>query len=159
MGVALPEEARVDLAIPGDWKTVKTEVVGEVNEDGDFKELSLNKGVHKRKLDEDEEEQKAAGEIITKRKGWGHTFKSFAGSKGGQDDLESLLTKKKPSPLEAQEEDSIKKEEPREDEESKALQSIPTAEEAQPLDAVLKHEEDAPVVPAVTFKKRKKIAK
>jgi hypothetical protein len=159
MGIALPEEARGDLAIAGDWKTVTTEVVGEVNEDGEFKEMSLNKGVHKRKLDEEEEEQKAAGEIITKRKGWGHTYKSFPGSKGGVDDLEVLLTRKKGATLEARDEAGIKKEEPREDEEDTALQSIPTVEEAQAIDTAVKSEEDAPVVPAVTFKKRKKIAK
>lgn len=65
-------KARGDLAIAGDWKTV-SEVVIEVNEDSALKALALNKGVRKRKLDEEEEEQKEAGEVIIKRKGWGHT--------------------------------------------------------------------------------------
>ena len=55
MGVALPEAARGDLAIAGDWKTVREEVVGEVNEDGEFKATALNKGVRKRMIDEEEE--------------------------------------------------------------------------------------------------------
>jgi hypothetical protein len=49
MGVALPDEARTDLALAGDWKTVSREVVGEVAEDGEFKVRALNKGVHKRR--------------------------------------------------------------------------------------------------------------
>lgn len=164
MGVMLPDEARGDLALAGDWKTVTEEVVGEINEDGEFQASSLNKGVHKRKLDEDEEEQKAAGELITKRKGWGHTYKSFPGSKGGEDDFESLLAKKTPQPSAPEavkQEDGLKKEEPVEDDTGVALQDIPTAEEAaaQAQEAAVKTEEDASAAPAVVFKKRKKAAK
>ncbi|KAH7414082.1 hypothetical protein DE146DRAFT_750256 [Phaeosphaeria sp. MPI-PUGE-AT-0046c] len=164
MGVMLPDEARGDLALAGDWKTVTEEVVGEINEDGKFQASTLNKGVHKRKLDEDEEEQKAAGELITKRKGWGHTYKSFPGSKGGDDDLESLLVKKTPQPSTTETiktEEGLKKEEPLEDDAGVALQDIPTAEEAaaQATAASVKAEEDAPAAPAVVFKKRKKVAK
>jgi hypothetical protein len=165
MGVALPDQARVDLAIAGDWKTVSEEVVGEVNEDGEFKALALNKGVRKRKVDEEEEEREAAGEIITKRKGWGHTFKTFPGSKGGADDVESLLRKKTPQ-LGAgeivKEENGMKREDSTEDKDvGKALQDIPTAEEAeaQAAEAAVKNEDDATAAPAVVFKKRKKIAK
>jgi hypothetical protein len=160
LGVTLPDQARQDLAIAGDWKTVATEVVGEINEDGEFKSLALNKGVRKRKLDEDEEEQKEAGEMITKRKGWGHTYKSFPGSKGGEDDLENLLVKKTPQfdqATTAEEEAGLKKEEPREEEAGLALQDIPTAEEA--AEAAIKREEEAPAAPAIVFKKRKKVAK
>jgi hypothetical protein len=162
MGVALPAAARGDMAIAGDWKTVSEEVVGEVNEDGEFKATALNKGVRKRMIDEDEEEQKAAGELITKRKGWGHTYKSFPGSKGGDDDIESLLGQKMPQ-AEAQpevkneeEEDGVKAEV--EEEETKTLQEIPTAEEAEAkvAEVAVKKEEDAPAAPAVVFKKRKK---
>jgi hypothetical protein len=151
------------LAIAGDWKVV-SEVVGEVNADGEFKASALNKGVRKRKLDEEEEEQKAAGEMITKRKGWGHVYKSFPGSKGGEDDVESLLLKKTPQ-LDAaeiiKEEEGLKKEDPQDDSESKSLQDIPTAEEAEAEanKADIKREEDAPVAPAVVFKKRKKVGK
>jgi hypothetical protein len=160
MGVALPAAARGDMAIAGEWKTVREEVVGEVNEDGDFKATALNKGVRKRMIDEEEEEQKAAGELITKRKGWGHTYKSFPGSKGGDDDIESLLGKKpaqvEPQPEVKEEEDGVKAEV--EEAETKTLQDIPTAEEAEAKTAevVVKKEEDAPTAPAVVFKKRKK---
>jgi hypothetical protein len=160
MGVALPAAARGDLAIAGEWKTVKEEVVGEVTEDGEFKATSLNKGVRKRQLDEDEEEQKAAGELITKRKGWGHTYKSFPGSKGGDDDdIESLLGKKKPQPeVKKEEQEDGVKAEVDENNDEKKLQDIPTAEEAEAKAAepFVKKEEGAPAAPAVVFKKRKK---
>jgi hypothetical protein len=161
LGVALPTAARGDLAIAGDWKTVSEEVVGEVNEDGEFKATALNKGVRKRMIDEDEEERKAAGELITKRKGWGHTYKGFPGSKGGDDDIESLLGKKAPQvetqpEVKEEEEDGVKAEV--EEAQTKTLQDIPTAEdaEAEAADVPVKKEEDAPAAPAVVFKKRKK---
>jgi hypothetical protein len=159
MGIALPDQARADLGLAGDWKTVSEQVIGEVNEDGEFKASALNKGVRKRQLDEEEEEREAAGELITKRKGWGHTYKSFPGSKGGEDDVESLLVKKTPQPDTAsvKQETGLKKEESREDEASTTLHDIPTAEEA--AEAAVKREADAPAAPAVVFKKRKKIAK
>jgi hypothetical protein len=163
MGVALPDAARGDLAIAGDWKTVSEEVVGEVNENGEFKVTTLNKGVRKRKIDEDEEEREAAGEMITKKKGWGHTFKTFPGSKGGDDDLESLFGRKTTNSErqpevkeESREDDGVKAE--TEESEAKTLQDIPTAEEANAKAAEIgiKKEEDAPIAPTVVFKKRKK---
>ncbi|KAL6703997.1 hypothetical protein ACN47E_008848 [Coniothyrium glycines] len=158
MGIAIPEATRGDLAIAGEWKTVSEEVVGEINEGGDFKAKALNKGVHKRKVDEVEVEREAAGELITKKKGWGHTYKTFPGSKGGDDDIESLLAKKPleaslQSPIKAESNDSVKAE--AEEAQTKTLQDIPTAEEAE-AQAAMKKEEDAPTAPAVVFKKRKK---
>jgi len=163
MGVALPDEARTDLALAGDWKTVSHEVVGEVAEDGEFKVRTLNKGVHKRKVDEAEEEREAAGEVITKRKGWGHTYKTFPGSKGGGDDVESLLQIKRPQVAQVDAAEAVKaeaglKEEEGGEDAGAALRGIPTAEEAQ-AQAVVKEEEAAPSAPAVVFKKRKKVAK
>lgn len=166
MGIAVPEAARGDMAIAGEWRTVTKQVVGEVNEDGEFKAISLNKGVRKRMIDEEEEEQKAAGELITKKKGWGHTYKAFPGSKGAEDDVESLFGKKAQQAdikddikVETKEDDGIKAEAP-EESETKALQDIPTAEEAERIAAetAIKTEE-APSAPAVVFKKRKKILK
>jgi hypothetical protein len=160
MGVALPEAARTDLGMAGDWKVVTKQVVGEVGDDGEFQVKQLNKGVHKRKLDEDEEEKIAAGEMITKRKGWGHTFKTFPGSKGGDEDIESLFATK--TPQVKAEESPVKAEEPvKGEDETAALHDIPTAEEAetQAAEAIVKKEDDTPAAPAVVFKKRKKIAK
>lgn len=167
MGVALPDAARGDLAIAGDWKTVSTQVVGEVNNEGEFKALALNKGVRKRKIDEEEEEREAASEVITKKKGWGHTYKAFPGSKGGADDIEALLGKRPAAQRADQEvkkekeEDGGVKAEVRGESEEKALQDIPTVEEAEAkaAEATVKQEEDVPAAPTVVFKKRKKIAK
>jgi hypothetical protein len=159
MGVALPEEARQDMGMAGDWKVVTKKVVGEVNEQGQFEEKQLNKGVHKRKIDETEEDRIAAEGLITKKKGWGHTYKSFPGSKDNDDDdLEALLGSKKTP--EVKEESNVKTEEiVKGEEDIKTLQDIPTAEEAEANAAAapVKQEEDAPAAPAIVFKKRKKI--
>lgn len=158
MGVALPEEARQDMGMAGDWKVVTKKVVGEVNEQGKFEEKQLNKGVHKRKIDETEEDRIAAEGVITKKKGWGHTYKAFPGSKGEDEDLESLFRAKKTPDV--KEEANVKAEElVKGEEEAKTLQDIPTAEEADANAATtpVKQEEDAPAAPAVVFKKRKKI--
>lgn len=168
MGIAVPDEARGDMALKGEWTVVSEQVVGEVGEDGEFKPM-LNKGVHKRKLDEDEEEQIAAGEMITKKKGWGQTFKSFPGKGGAnEDDVEALFSKSK-KPVVKEEEGAEVKGEPdvKGEEASSSLQDIPTEEEAAVgkkaptsgiADALVKEEEDTPA-PTVVFKKRKKIAK
>ena len=119
----------------------------------------MNKGVRKRQLDEDEEEREAAGELITKRKGWGHTYKSFPGSKGGDDDIESLLGNKKPqAEVKKEDQEDGVKAEVEEVIGTNSLQDIPTAEEAEAkaAETVVKTEEDAPAAPAVVFKKRKK---
>ena len=165
MGINVPEAARGDMAIAGEWKKVSEAVVGEVTEDGEFKAMSLNKGVRKRMIDEEEEEQKAAGELITKKKGWGHTYKTFPGSRGAEDDIESLFGKKTSRPErdmsvkeEIKEEDGVKAE--NEDANSKTLHDIPTAEEAEATaEPSARKEEDATTAPTVVFKKRKKIAK
>ncbi|KAJ4323759.1 hypothetical protein N0V94_001678 [Neodidymelliopsis sp. IMI 364377] len=161
MGVALPEEARRDMGMAGDWKVVTKQVVGEINEQGKFEEKQLNKGVHKRKIDETEEDRIAAEGVITKKKGWGHTYKTFPGSKGEDDDFESLLGAKKTTPeIKVKEETIVKAEDPVKDEdEGRSLQDIPTADEAAAsvTEASVKQEEDTPAVPAVVFKKRKKV--
>ena len=158
MGVALPEEERQDMGMAGDWKVMTRKVVGEVNEQGQFEEKQLNKGVHKRKIDETEEDRIAAEGLITKKKGWGHTYKAFPGSKGEDEDIEGLFGAKKTP--EVKREDNVKIEDPvKGEEEVQTLQNIPTAEEAeaQATETPVKQEEDASTVPAVVFKKRKKI--
>ena len=173
MGMAVPEGARGDMAAAGEWRVVSKRVVGEVGDDGEFK--PLNTGVRKRKLNEEEEEQIAAAEMITK-KGWGAAKRSFPGRRTADqdDDIEALFnTDNKPAvkreSLEAETE--IKEEsEVKGEGELPSLQDIPTAEEATALnideaatpDTTVKKEEDVPAPAApvqVVFKKRKKIAK
>jgi hypothetical protein len=92
MGIAVPDEARGGMALKGEWTVVKQEVVGEVGQDGEYK--ALNKGVRKRKLDEDEAERELAGETITRKKGWGQTYKSLPGKGGDEDDMEALFKRR-----------------------------------------------------------------
>ncbi|KAF2019036.1 hypothetical protein BU24DRAFT_418627 [Aaosphaeria arxii CBS 175.79] len=174
MGVAVPESMRGELALAGEWQVVSEKVIGE-------EEKPLNKGVHKRKLDEAELEAQAAGELITKQKGWGKTFKSFPGKHGSaDDDIDALFGKgKKPAVKEDPDvkseqdvsgapaidsESGVKQEDgeagdlKQEGGEGSSLANIPTQEEAEASAAAVKKEEDAPA-PAVFFKKRKKIAR
>jgi hypothetical protein len=167
MGIAVGDAPRADADTGSEWKVVSEKVIGEVSEDGTFKEIA-GKGVHKRKIEEDEEERIAAEETVTKRRGWGSTTKRLPGA--GDDDLEALLAKvKKPEvKQEVKEEDGVdvKAEEVVKGEDvPSSLQDIPTAEEAaakassaEISSVSVKKEEDAPA-PAVVFKKRKKIAK
>ncbi|KAF2686482.1 hypothetical protein K458DRAFT_334230 [Lentithecium fluviatile CBS 122367] len=167
MGIAVPDEARGDLAQTGGWQVVREEVVGEVGEDGQFKKIA-NKGVHKRKLDEDEEERVVAEEMITKHRGWGRTYKSLPGNGAADDeDVEALFAKAKKPDVKKEEGVEVKEKEKLKGEEVEgSLQDIPTAEEAAAgrasssavADALIKKEEDIPT-PAVVFKKRKKIPK
>ncbi|KAF2447750.1 hypothetical protein P171DRAFT_408178 [Karstenula rhodostoma CBS 690.94] len=170
MGIAVPDEARGGMALKGEWTVVKEEVVGSVGQDGEFK--ALNKGVRKRKVDEAEEERELAGETITRKKGWGQTYKSLPGKGGDDDDIEALFKKRKTdvkdeetmSKTEVKEEDVVKGEA-----ESHPLADIPTEEEAAAKQtaerdadaaaALVQEEGSSGSTPAVVFKKRKKIAK
>lgn len=96
MGVAVPQEYRKDLSIASEWSTVSETPIyrnrvkkQEDDSDDDSKPAVGSFGVRKRKLDEEEEELEAA---TTARKDWGSKFKSYPGSKGGDDDLDALLS-------------------------------------------------------------------
>ncbi|KAF2131749.1 U1 zinc finger domain-containing protein [Dothidotthia symphoricarpi CBS 119687] len=162
MGVALPEEARTDMGMAGDWKVVKQEVVGVVSGDGEFKAMALNKGVHKRMPDEDEEEARER-EMITKKKGWGHTYKTFPGSKG-EVDVDSLFgAVGRDAGVKVEREGTVEesvKEEVKEEGETTKLSDIPTVEESRAGVAEVGRNKstDGEAAPAVTFKKRKKKA-
>jgi hypothetical protein len=178
MGIKVPDEVRGENAMAGDWKTVTTKVVREDGKVEDIKGLST--GVRKRKVDEEEEEAREMGEMITRKKGWGNKLRSFPGKMGGAgDDVEALFAKvKKPV---VKQEDEIKaepdlKQEPNvkdEDEDAPSgLLDIPaegeasdkavvnTMESASNLEGetTVKQEEDTPA-PTVVFKKRKKVAR
>ncbi len=167
MGIALPEAARGDMAIAGEWKTVSEKVVGEVNEDGEFKAVSLNKGVRKRKMDEEEIEDMEAREVITKKKGWGNTYKAFPGSVDAADEIENLFRKQtqqqesREKSKDPSENDDGVKAEAEDDSEARPLADIPTAEEAQTKasQVSIKQEEGSSAAPGVVFKKRKKLMK
>ncbi|KAF2120443.1 U1 zinc finger domain-containing protein [Lophiotrema nucula] len=157
MGIAAPDQVRGDMAQAGEWQVVSEKLIGE-----DGKEIQvLNKGVRKRKVDEAEEELQAAGEMITKKKGWGNTYKSFPGKLGGgDDDVEVLFKKVKKTPAVKQEELEGKVESEVDTEITQAAtKDTPTETAASkdgPNDDTNVKAEDEIAAPAVVFKKRKK---
>jgi U1 zinc finger len=100
MGIAVPDEYRRDMALAGDW-----EVISQTPVALDQQGAGLNRGVRKRKF-EDQDEEEAAGESVQK-KGWGSTTKRYPAK---EQPLEELLTSsilvKKASAVELKKEDS-----------------------------------------------------
>lgn len=92
MGVAVPEQYRRDMAMAGDWQTVRTTRIANLEsnvktEGEDAKSASKISGV-KRPMPEvglDEEEP------VRKRVAWGSATKSYEGVKN-DDELEALLS-------------------------------------------------------------------
>ncbi|KAJ9606567.1 hypothetical protein H2200_008575 [Cladophialophora chaetospira] len=87
MGVKVPEDFRSEVAMAGDWQTLSRKVV-----DDPLSEAPLSKGIKKRKIEgqeEDEVEKAAAGEAIVRR-GWGATTKTYPGQ--DNTDLDDLLS-------------------------------------------------------------------
>lgn len=85
MGIAVPDEFRGEMAMPGDWKVVsETPVEETISED------PLNVGVRKRKYEGQEEEE--AGEVVLSR-GWGSTSKRYPrADEGDAPNLDALLS-------------------------------------------------------------------
>lgn len=163
MGIAVPNGLETDAAADGGWTVVKEEVVGEIGEDGEFKKIA-NKGVHKRKFDEDEEERIVAEDTIMKHKGWGRTYKSLPGRGSAEDDVEALLANFGASGVKEEHTELSADQNIKEEDAPNSLHDIPTEAEAATkapkvtVDATVK-KEDGAVTPTVVFKKRKKIAK
>lgn len=104
MGVKLPEELEREVTGVGGWQTVSERVIqpkedtslaGIMKKEEESKEGVLNKGVHKRKADEDEDGEGAA-QVGSKRKVWGSSLKTYPGTSQGDDedgeDLDALLS-------------------------------------------------------------------
>jgi hypothetical protein len=94
MGVAVPEEYRREVAMAGNWQTVKATPVEEPSV-GVLGPGSIAYGVRKRKIEEDEAEEAAEAAAAIKQKQWGSRFKMYPGKRGrlddGSDDVEALL--------------------------------------------------------------------
>ncbi|KAF2667490.1 hypothetical protein BT63DRAFT_456786 [Microthyrium microscopicum] len=96
MGVALPDEYRAEMAMAGEWQTVRAPKQKlQPTKDG------LVKGVHKRKSEAVEEEE----EEVQPRRGWGRQEKIYPGQSADLD-LDDLL--KEPIKLK---QDEVKEEE------------------------------------------------
>ena len=87
MGIAIPEHARSDMAMAGDWQRVSRNVQLEPEEQADDK---LNLGIRKRKF-EDDEDREEAGQTVAKR-GWGLTTRTYPASMPADHDLDALLS-------------------------------------------------------------------
>lgn len=93
MGIAIPEEARREMAMAGDWQTQSVvpvydnvENVKLEDDEEDKKTVGLAVGVRKRKHEGDEEKEEA-GAVVAK-KGWGSTTRGWDIA---NDDLDSIL--------------------------------------------------------------------
>ena len=160
MGVELPEELKREVTGVGGWQTMSERVIPGEQEEGGGRSLAdimkqegedenkddvknvdgIVRGVHKRKV-EDEEER----EQIERRKAWGSKLKRYPGdekNEGGDGDLDALLngvgTKK------------VKREEVKEE-----VDDAVEGEAKGMADIPVKQEEDGDAVSPVVFKKRK----
>lgn len=177
MGVELPEELKREITGVGGWQTTSEKLVddgrsrtlAEIKREEEERETSftpadgMSKGVHKRKI-EDEEEARDEEAAPKARKVWGSAIKTYPGSSTAQDageDLDALLggvTAKKEKKVETKPEA-----EPAEDEAKLYQDSTTKVEPADTTttadDAVdVKNETTEAAVtapPAVVFKKRK----
>ncbi|KAF2223142.1 hypothetical protein BDZ85DRAFT_289735 [Elsinoe ampelina] len=165
LGVAVPDEFRGDMAVPGEWSTVEVREVyrapaagGVKKEEGEEGKEGVAEGVKRRRGDGVEDEDEEADRVNSKRKVWGSTLKSYPGSKEGQgEDFDALLSNalvKKEVRKEVKEEDledgvKLKTEESGEnDGVTKSVEMATAASSDQKTEEVAS---DTPVV----FKKRK----
>lgn len=171
MGIAVPEHARAEMAMVGDWQTIARKPVPESEQSTDDK---LNIGVRKRKFEGDEDPEAVEETIM--RKGWGSTTRRYPGKEDHVDeDLDTLIAQSITKPLqktigtssEAKVEDAethVKREEsadnppPALDEDSKLVAG--TTSDSQTPNSEVKLETDKSnlgslVEPKPMFKKRK----
>jgi hypothetical protein len=174
LGVAMPEEFRGDMAIPGEWSTVSTRVIKDEPEETKIDAKAT--GVRKREAPEEEKDaEDALQNLFKKQKRWGRDSKTAPAEK--DEDLEALLSGSIVTKTEAEHSPPLKKEEgldtkeqggpevkdelPTVKEEAEAttgLAAVPVKSEEAGLEAPVKTEEgtgDAPPATGVVFKKRK----
>lgn len=94
MGVTIPEEYRRDMALAGEWQTVSERKITPA-EDEDPESSRLNVGIRKRKHEGDEDEEEAKGFDTNMRKGWGSATRHYPTAAMEDDDLDALLAKTK----------------------------------------------------------------
>jgi hypothetical protein len=167
LGVELPEELKREITGVGGWETTSSSVVDTgrsgartladiKKEEEGVASAALNKGVHKRKAEDDEDVRDE--EAAPKKKIWGNALKSYPGSKteDQDEDLDALLSgvgKKAAQPS-----SSAAVEQP-ESGEGESVKTEPTVSTADQVAETPKQEEgeDGAITapPPVVFKKRK----
>lgn len=181
LGVELPEELKREITGVGGWQTVSERIIEAPRSLSDIKREEeagtggqdghgiVSQGVHKRRLEDDEEEDARDEEAAPKPRAWGSKMKTYPGSKNEQpdEDLDALLSgvtkkpkaepKSEPESDEAGTASAVKDEPSVKDEDNaaapKTLDSIPDVNA--PADDDMKAEEEDTPAPAVVFKKRK----
>ena len=162
MGVALPEELKRAVTGVGGWSTVSERVVeeyvsvkGEEGEGDEEVKIAVGSmGVHKRKVEEDEDEAE-----VLRRRTWGSKLKSYPGRAPTEDtgDLDALLGgvgKKKGAIVKEETEGNlVLKPEPIG--ESTDRIPLPATEPLSPTSVKQEENADDDVSPPVRFKKRK----
>ncbi|KAK5137434.1 hypothetical protein LTR08_009013 [Meristemomyces frigidus] len=165
LGVELPEDLKREVTGVGGWQVLSERVVEEhlladiKSEQEDSKEDAKpvgSRGVHKRRAEEAEDEAKEEEAAAFRQRAWGTKTKSYPGAGGAESgaDLDALLsgvTKKKPAEIKkesVEEAPEVKREHPVEETPMAAVPDVDTP-------SVNTKQEEAEVMPAVVFKKRK----
>lgn len=86
MGIAIPDSARVQLAVPGEWQTI-TRVPKTLPLNSTDVELST--GVHKRRRESQDDAEETADRI--RKKDWGSTKRVYPSEQPASDDVDALL--------------------------------------------------------------------
>lgn len=86
MGVAMPDSARAQLAVAGEWQTI-TRIAEESTPDP--VDLKLSTGVHKRRRESLEDTGEATDRIRTHN--WGTSKRIHPGEQTAHDDIDALL--------------------------------------------------------------------
>lgn len=93
LGVALPQEFRSELAMPGEWSVTSTTIVEDNNNpDDEDEQAGANKarGMHKRERTEEQlEHEEAVKGLFKKPRRWGRDSRGLA---EGSEDLDALLS-------------------------------------------------------------------
>lgn len=93
LGVALPQEFRNELAMPGEWSVTSTTIVEDKSNADDEDEqagISTARGVHKRERTEEQlEHEEAVKGLFKKPRRWGRDSRGLA---EGSEDLDALLS-------------------------------------------------------------------
>lgn len=166
LGVELPDELKKEVTGVGSWQTVSERVIENPGsrsmadillEEQDNKDALLNRGVHKRKMEGEEEDSRDEEAAPKKFKAWGSDFKSYPGAEAEEEDdgdLENLLK-------------GVAKKMPEVKEEWKAEDPVAAVKLEEDVDAekipaalldditIVKTEAGEETVPPVIFKKRR----
>lgn len=112
LGVALPQEFRSELAMPGEWSVTSTTIVEDKNNADDEDEqggTSTARGVHKRERTEEQlEHEEAVKGLFKKPRRWGRDSRGLA---EGSEDLDALLSGGLVVKKKDEEEEELKQEE------------------------------------------------